>query len=51
MDRAAVWASSEADLKQLGLVAKGDIINLKTFCVPQNESTSMEINIKKAGVE
>lgn len=51
MDRSAVWASSEADLKQLGLVAKGDIINLKAFCIPQNASTSMEINIKKAGME
>ena len=51
MDRDSVWASSEVDIKPLGLDEKAGIINLKTFFVPQNASNSEELNIKKAGVD
>ena len=36
MNRLAVWSASEQDLIRLGLSERGDMICVKSFCVPAN---------------
>ena len=36
MDKSAVWSASEQDLVKLGLTERGDIICLKSYCLPSN---------------
>ena len=36
MDKSAVWSASEQDLVKLGLTERGDIICIKSYCVPSN---------------
>ena len=36
MDKLAVWSASEQDLVKLGLTERGDIICIKSYCVPSN---------------
>ena len=35
-DKEAVWSVSEDDLASLGLIEKGDVLTLKSFCIPIN---------------
>ena len=36
MDKSAVWSASKQDLVKLGLTERGDIICIKSYCVPSN---------------
>ena len=36
MDKSTVWLASEQDLVKLGLTERGDIICIKSYCVPSN---------------
>ena len=36
MDKSAVWSVSEQDLVKFGLTERGDIICIKSYCVPSN---------------
>ena len=36
MDKLTVWSASEQDLVKLGLTERGDIICIKSYCVPSN---------------
>ena len=55
MDSDAVWASSEDDLKSLGLTERGHIICLKGFCLKENEPQQLQeelaANIRQSGKE
>ena len=56
MDSDAIWASSEDDLKSLGLTERGHIICLKGFCLKENEPTQqlqevLADNIRQSGKE
>ena len=56
MDSDAVWASSENDLKSLGLTERGHIICLKGFCMKENQPTEqsqeeLAENIRQSGKE
>ena len=53
MDKEAVWSASEDDLASLGLTEKGDVLTLKSFCIPRNNGASSELAnlIKSTGAE
>ena len=53
MDKGAVWSASEDDLASLGLIEKGDVLTLKSFCIPRNNGASGESAnlIKSTGAE
>ena len=53
MDKEAVWSASEDDLASLGLTEKGDVLTLKSFCIPRNNDASGELTnlIKSTGAE
>ena len=53
MDKEAVWSASEDDLASLGLTEKGDVLTLKSFCIPRNNDASGELAnlIKSTGAE
>ena len=53
MDKEAVWSPSEDDLASLGLTEKGDVLTLKSFCIPRNNDASGELTnlIKSTGAE
>ena len=49
MDKEAVWSASEDDLASLGLTEKGDVLTLKSFCIPRNNDASGELaNLMKS---
>ena len=53
MNKEAVWSASEDDLASLGLTEKGDVLTLKSFCIPRNNDASGELTnlIKSTGAE
>ena len=48
-----MWSASEDDLASLGLTEIGDVLNLKSFCIPRNNDASGELAnlIKSTGAE
>ena len=51
MDKTAVNNASDKDLKELGLIAKGDIIALRAFCYKQKPETTERIEELKQAVQ
>ena len=51
MDKEAVWSASEDDLASLGLTEKGDVLTLKSFCIPRNNGASGELVNLSTGAE
>ena len=53
MDKEVVWSASGDDLASLGLTEKGDILTLKSFCIPRNNVALVEVAnlIKSTGTE
>ena len=51
MDKEAVWSASEDDLASLGLTEKGDVLTLKSFCIPRNNGASGELANLSTGAE
>ena len=53
MDKEALWSASEDDLSNLGLIEKGDVSTLKSFCIPRNNGASNKLGnlIKSTGTE
>ena len=54
MDEEAVWAAEEKQLESLGLVERGHIICLKSFCVPSDlKDTKAELanTVKQAKMQ
>ena len=48
-----MWSASEDNLASLGLTEKGDVLTLKSFCIPRNNDASGELAnlIKSTGAE
>ena len=48
-----MWSASEDDLASLALTEKGDVLTLKSFCIPRNNDASGELAnlIKSTGAE
>ena len=40
MDSNAIWASTEDDIKSLGLTERGHIICLKGYCLQENQQNA-----------
>jgi len=38
MDKEACWRATDSELKELGLIRRGDIINLKGLCIPTSSN-------------
>ena len=47
MDETAVWSATENDLEKLGLIEKGHIICLKSFCYQSDDTKDNKVELAK----
>ncbi|XP_066931705.1 uncharacterized protein [Clytia hemisphaerica] len=50
MDKESCWGATDMELKELGLVLRGDIISLKSFCfnANQNPDSTLSVTMSRA---